>query len=66
MTHVVPISLGGLLVSIATLAWTMYKDLRKPAPRPTHQVVARIIPVPIAAADQQQGGIINIIVDHSH
>ena len=25
-----PISLGGLIVSVATLAWTMHNDLRKP------------------------------------
>jgi hypothetical protein len=29
-----PISLGALIVSIATLAWTIYTDLKKKTPQP--------------------------------
>ncbi|MGO9724434.1 MAG: hypothetical protein ACLPN6_03510 [Streptosporangiaceae bacterium] len=36
-----PISLGSLIVAIATLAWTVYSDLRKNTPEPSTRVVAR-------------------------
>lgn len=41
-----PVSLGALIVSIASLAWTIYKDTRKPdQPNPTADVVARAVRV---------------------
>ena len=36
-----PVSLGSLIVAIATLAWTIYSDLRHKTPQPSPQVVAR-------------------------
>ncbi|MFE6946293.1 hypothetical protein [Streptomyces chartreusis] len=36
-----PISLGALIVSIATLAWTVYSDLKKETPTPHRDVVTR-------------------------
>jgi hypothetical protein len=36
-----PVSLGSLIVAIATLAWTIYSDLRKKTPKPSPGVVAR-------------------------
>jgi hypothetical protein len=38
-----PVSLGGLLVSIATLAWTVYRDLKRQTPRPTPQVISSTV-----------------------
>lgn len=68
MTYIVPISLGGLLVSIATLAWTVYQDVRKTGSRPTHQVVARVIPVQTTSANPLQPEIVDITPTppHSH
>ena len=40
-----PISLGGLIVAIATLAWTIYNDKRKKAPNPPPNVVGRQVRV---------------------
>jgi hypothetical protein len=40
-----PVSLGALIVSIATLAWTVYTDLKKKTPRPAPDVVARTVRV---------------------
>jgi hypothetical protein len=40
-----PVSLGALIVSIATLAWTIYSDLKKTASSPAPDVVARTIRV---------------------
>jgi serine/threonine protein kinase len=39
------VSLGSLIVSIATLAWTIYIDLRKKTPNPASDVVARSVRV---------------------
>lgn len=36
-----PVSLGTLIVAIATLAWTVYADLRKRTPSPRLDIVAR-------------------------
>jgi hypothetical protein len=35
------VSLGSLIVAIATLAWTIYSDQRKKTPDPSPDVVAR-------------------------
>lgn len=40
-----PVSIGALVVSIATLAWTIYTDLRKRTPAPAPEVVARTVRV---------------------
>jgi hypothetical protein len=40
-----PISLGALIVSIATLAWTIYTDLKTKTPSPAPDVVARTVRV---------------------
>ncbi|MEU1010975.1 hypothetical protein [Streptomyces sp. NPDC005890] len=36
-----PISLGALIVSIASLAWAVYSDLRKQTPTPHRDVISR-------------------------
>lgn len=40
-----PISLGALVVSIASLAWTVYTDLKTKTPNPPTEVVARTVRV---------------------
>ena len=40
-----PVTLGSLIVSTATLAWTIYNDLRKKAPDPPPDVAARTLRV---------------------
>jgi hypothetical protein len=43
--YVEPATLGGLIVSIATLAWTIYTDLRKKTAAPSPDVMARTVRV---------------------
>ena len=38
-----PISLGGLIVAVAALAWTTYQDLKKTTPQPPPAVITRTI-----------------------
>jgi hypothetical protein len=40
-----PVSLGTLIVAIATLAWTIYSDQRKKTPEPSPDLVARHVRV---------------------
>lgn len=62
-----PISLGGLLVSVATLAWTVYADLRSKAPQPSAEIVARTVRVQLrdegAIAPEQRDRVIEVVVD---
>jgi hypothetical protein len=50
-----PISLGGLIVSVATLAWTVYTDHRKDANPPTPETVVRTIRVQIPDTSHVDG-----------
>jgi len=43
--YIDPVALGSLIVSIATLAWTIYSDLRKKTPDPAPEVAARTLRV---------------------
>ena len=36
-----PFSLGGLIVATATLAWTIYRDLKQKTPTPPPHVISR-------------------------
>jgi hypothetical protein len=38
-----PVSLGSLVVSAATLAWTVYTDLRSKSQPPSREVLARTV-----------------------
>jgi hypothetical protein len=62
-----PISLGGLIVSIATLAWTVYTDLRSRTPQPSAETVARTVRVQLRGADamapEQRDRIVEVVVD---
>ncbi|MFF2540196.1 hypothetical protein [Streptomyces cyaneofuscatus] len=49
-----PVALSGLIVSIATLAWTVYNDIRSrssAAPAPTPDTVARRVRLELERAD---------------
>lgn len=62
-----PVALGSLIVSTATLAWTVYKDLRNKTPKPSPTTITERVrnelsttdPTPPADLDK----IIEIIVD---
>lgn len=61
-----PISLGGLIVSITTLAWTVYNDLKKRTPKPDSGAIARKIrvelPNPHATSPAQRDHIIDVVI----
>jgi hypothetical protein len=69
--YIDPVSLGGLIVSIATLAWTVYTGLRKTTPDPSSDVIARTVRVELrtrgdAAADAaSQERMIEVIVNET-
>jgi hypothetical protein len=43
--YVDPVAVGALIVSVATLAWTVYMDLRRQAATPGRDVLARTVRV---------------------
>jgi hypothetical protein len=61
-----PISLGGLIVSIATLAWTVYNDLKNRTPKPDSEAIARKVrvelPTPHAPSAVQRDHIIEVVI----
>jgi hypothetical protein len=67
--YVDPISLAGLIVSVATLAWTIYNDLRTKTPEPSPAVVARTIRVRLSDVGEldsaQRDRIIEIVVEET-
>lgn len=46
-----PVSLGSLIVSVATLAWTVYNDLRDRHPSPPSDAVARQVRITLRQQD---------------
>jgi hypothetical protein len=62
-----PISLGSLIVSVATLAWTIYKDQRATGATPNKEVIARHIrlqlPLTNDITPEQRDQIITVVVD---
>jgi hypothetical protein len=44
-TYFDPVAIGGLVVAVASLAWTVYADLKKKTPKPDPEVVARAVRV---------------------
>jgi hypothetical protein len=64
-----PISLAGLIVSVATLAWAVYNDLRIKTPEPSPAVVARAIRVQLSDVGEldsaQRDCIIEIVVEET-
>jgi hypothetical protein len=43
-----PVSVGGLIVAIATLAWTIYNDQRKHTPEPPPELIERRVRIEIS------------------
>ena len=64
-----PISLGGLIVSIASLAYTAYVDLKARTPNPSTDVIARTIRVKLDDISQvdidQRDRIIAVTVEET-
>jgi hypothetical protein len=46
-----PVSLGSLIVSIASLAWTIYISMKKKTPNPAPDVLARAVRVELRTRD---------------
>jgi hypothetical protein len=46
-----PVSLGSLIVSIASLTWTVYTGLKKKTPKPAPDVVGRTVRVELRNRD---------------
>jgi hypothetical protein len=65
----VTVSLAALVVSIASLAWTIYTDLRKQTPRPDPEALKRRIrvevdlPEQVSAADRDR--VLAVIVEET-
>jgi hypothetical protein len=67
--YVDPISLGALIVSIATLAWQVYADLKARNGKPSKEVIARRLRIQLqdsehtSTLDDQK--VIDIVVDET-
>ncbi len=61
------VALGPLIVSVATLAWTIYRDLRADRAKPTADALARRIRIEIGAPGRaeaaQQDRVITVVVE---
>jgi hypothetical protein len=62
-----PVALGSLIVSIASLAWTIYQDLRTRTSAPSPHVISRRIRLELpdnrAAPAAQRDQVISIVVN---
>jgi hypothetical protein len=66
MRYLDPVSLGGLIVSMATLAWTVFNDLRNKTTKPPPEVIARRVSVELETHDSvtpAQDRIIHVVVN---
>ncbi|MGH3916279.1 MAG: hypothetical protein ACRDTC_23155 [Pseudonocardiaceae bacterium] len=67
--YVDPISIAGLIVSVATLVWTVYNDLRTKMPEPSPAVIARTIRIQLSDTGgldpAQRDRIIDIVVEET-
>lgn len=62
--YVDPLTLAGLIVSIASFAWTVYTDLKKRTAKPAAEVVARHVRVALRDAGETAPSdhIVNVVV----
>jgi hypothetical protein len=64
-----PVSLAGLIVSAASLAWTVYADLKTRTAKPAPEVVARTVRVRLEHAGEHESAlrdhVIEIVVDET-
>ena len=67
--YVDPISLGALIVSVATLAWKVYTDLRARNDKPSKDIVARKVRIQLKNSEHiphpDYENIIAIVVDET-
>jgi hypothetical protein len=49
--YIDPVSVSSLIVTIATLAWTVYSDLRKETPQPPPEDIARQVRAEVSEYD---------------
>lgn len=71
--YIDPVSLASLVVSVASFAWTVYRDLRKrspdPTPPPAPDVVERQVRVDLHLTDdllpEQRDRIIRVVVEET-
>jgi hypothetical protein len=67
--YIDPISLGALIVSIATLAWQVYTDLKARNGEPSKEVVARKIRIQLQDSDRpstlDDQKVIDIVLDET-
>ena len=66
--YVDPISLAGLVISVASLAWGIYRDLKGKGDAPAREVVERRVRVEVreldaSTAPEQRDRIIEVVVD---
>lgn len=66
------VSCASLVVSVATLAWTIYQDIRRQKAKPSSEVMARRIrvetrdaPTPDGVTPAQQDRIITVVVEET-
>jgi len=50
-----PVSVAGLIVAIATLAWIIYNDLRSRTPHPAPETVARDVRIKLRERGESRG-----------
>jgi hypothetical protein len=60
-----PIALGSLIVSVATLAWTMIIDIRRKALHPTREDVALRVKAELDINDPSADEVIDVVVDET-
>jgi hypothetical protein len=62
-----PVALGSLVVSAASLAWTIYRDLRDKTAKPDRKTVEQRVRIELPATDQvpaaQRDRIIGVVVE---
>jgi hypothetical protein len=67
--YIDPASLASLIVSVATLAWTVFQDLKKKTPSPAPTVIARAVRVQVRASSElapsQRDRIIDVVVEET-
>ncbi|MEV6411431.1 hypothetical protein [Kribbella sp. NPDC051718] len=67
--YIDPVSIGALIVSVVSLGWTIYTDLRKKSAAPSAEVVARTIRVKYELAPdldpELRGRIIEVVAEET-
>jgi hypothetical protein len=70
--YVDPVSIGGLVVAVATLAWQVYTDLKSKTAQPSPEVVARTVRVRIresgdggAVSPEERDRVIDVVVEET-